>query len=378
MEAAPRPCPVKWLTSSDQLDRWLIGVTEREGATLALDTEFERVDTFYPVPGLVQLGSGTDFFLVDPAVAESSQAFKRVLEDPDVTKLLYAMSEDLELFRHWLKVDIRGCVDLQIGVALAGEGFSVGYARIVEQVFGEELDKSATRSDWIKRPLSREQENYAIDDVRFLEPLASWVFERLRGSHLESALIEESDRFAEDLAGQEDHASHYLKLRGGWRLSARQQGVLQKLAEWREAEARRVNRPRNRVVSDQNLIALAEACPLTLRDLGRIDGIPAGLVRRRGEVLIELVKSGMDRTEEVVEPIPRPLTREQQGEYKRLKKLMVRVAEGAGVPIETFAPRRRLEAVLSARTLAGSVFESGWRRQLLEPVQPELEEILAS
>ncbi len=213
------PETVSWIREPEDLDRW---IAEEKGEPLALDTEFERVNTFYPIPGLVQLGLGENFCLVDPAVAEASEGFRRILTDPDVPKLLYAMSEDLELFRHWLQLEPEGLVDLQIGAALAGAGFSVGYARLVETLFGEALDKSATRSDWVSRPLSEAQERYALDDVRFLVPMYHWVMSKLRERGLEDALVEESTRFSRELAAQEDPDNHYLKLRGGWTLSRQQ------------------------------------------------------------------------------------------------------------------------------------------------------------
>lgn len=99
---------------------------------------------------------------MDPSVAEQSRRFREILADPTTPKLLYAMSEDLELFRQWLNIEPAGVIDLQIGAAMAGAGFSLGYARLVETLFGETLDKSVTRSDWLARPLSDAQQRYAM------------------------------------------------------------------------------------------------------------------------------------------------------------------------------------------------------------------------
>src|SRR5690554_1385304 len=164
-QALPPVPPVQtpqWLETVEDLDIWL---EKYRHQPLALDTEFERVSTFYPIPGLVQLGAGDSLRLVEPSVVERSDRFRERLADPQRPKLLYAMGEDLELFRHWLSLEPAGMLDLQIGAALAGAGFSVGYGRLVETLFGETLDKSATRSDWLARPLSDEQLRYALDDI---------------------------------------------------------------------------------------------------------------------------------------------------------------------------------------------------------------------
>ncbi|OZB20028.1 MAG: ribonuclease D [Marinobacter sp. 34-60-7] len=372
--APPAPATIRWFETPGELDAWL---KERpQDQPLVLDTEFERVSTFYPIPGLVQLGAGEDFFLIDPSVAEQSHEFARTLADPQRPKLLYAMSEDLELFRHWLDVPLRGVVDLQIGAALAGAGFSVGYAPLVETLFGETLDKGATRSDWLSRPLTEAQQRYALDDIRFLEPLYGWVVKRVAQRDLLDALAEEPQRFADELASTPDPEQHYLKIRGGWALTREQQGVLQALAAWRERECARLDRPRNRVLNDALLIAIAERLPGSLGALSGVEGIHGGQVKRHGQVLLDLVRSGRDADHSRLEPIPRPLTREQQALYKRVKRSVNGVAEQWDVPMELLAPRKRLERVIQAGTLAGDTFFTGWRARLLQPVVSDIEELL--
>jgi ribonuclease D len=369
------PETIQWLQAPGDLDTWLDRAPTHP---LAMDTEFERVSTFYPIPGLVQLGLAGEFCLVDPSVAEQSERFRERLVNTAAPKLLYAMSEDLELFRHWLGIEPKGLVDLQIGAALAGAGFSVGYARLVETLFGEVLDKSVTRSDWLKRPLSETQQRYAIDDIRFLEPMYAWVLERLRERGLEAALMEESGRFANDLAGMDDLATHYLKLRGGWALPLQQQIVLRELVQWRELEAQQKDRPRNRVLADALLIAIADRAPESLSELSDIQGVPAGVVRRYGDTLLECVKTGLDEDSLGFQPIPSPLTRDQQTFFKKLKSPFKKAAQIADIPVELLAPRKRLEKVVQEKDLAGQVFFQGWRERVLAPVRADIEELLTS
>ncbi|MGF2685386.1 ribonuclease D [Marinobacter sp. DUT-3] len=373
--APAAPATIHWIREPEDLDRWLAG---GEGEFLALDTEFERVNTFFPIPGLVQLGLGGEYCLVDPGVAEQSGEFRRILADADSPKLLYAMSEDLELFRHWLRLEPAGVVDLQIGAALAGAGFSMGYARLVETLFGETLDKSATRSDWVSRPLSAAQERYALDDIRFLAPMYDWVVANLRERNLEQALYDESARFAAELSGQDDPQNHYLKLRGGWTLTPQQQAVLQKLVCWREEESRHRDRPRGRVVADPLLIAIAERLPDSLRALSNIQGLPQPVTRRYGDKILQLIAEGREADATDLPLIAAPLTREEQAFYKQLKRLIVKAAEAADVPVELLAPRKRLEAVVHQRDLSAGLFTSGWRSQIIAPVREQLEELLTS
>lgn len=369
----PAPETVHWVTSPGELDAWL---DSAPGAPLVLDTEFERVNTFYPIPGLVQLGLGDRFCLVDPEVAEQSTRFLEIIADPAVTKLLYAMSEDLELFRDWLNIRPKGVVDLQIGAAMAGAGFSLGYARLVETLFGEELDKSVTRSDWISRPLSEAQQRYAIDDIRFLAPMYEWVSIHLRERGLEAALVEESARFADELAGQDDPETHYLRLRGGWALSVQQQLVLKKLVIWRELESRERDRPRGRVLADPLLIAIADRLPKSVAELSDIQGVPGGVVRRYGQALLELIEAARNADPSGIKPITPPLTRDQQMGFKELKRFFRIAAEAADIPVELVAPRKRLEKIMQDKTLAESPFFHGWRADILKPVMNDIESYL--
>lgn len=368
----PSPTP-QWLESVTAVDAWL---ADHQGLPLALDTEFERVSTFFPIPGLVQLGAGDSLRLAEPSVVEQSGRFREVLSDPGVPKLLYAMGEDLELFRHWLGLEPRGLLDLQLGAALAGAGFSVGYARLVETLFGETLDKSATRSDWLARPLSPQQQRYALDDVRFLDPLYRWVNERLQARGLAGAMAEESERFASDLQALSEPANWYLKLRGGWHLPADKQAVLKALVVWREQECRRRDRPRNRVLSDSALIGVADRLPDNAGALAKVDDVPPVVVRRYGETLLEIVRQAR-ASGEVPDPlIDRPLTRPQQDRYRKIRKHMSRAADGADVPVELLAPRKRLETLLREGVDALDLFRSGWRGQILAPVLDEISTLL--
>ena len=370
----PSPETVRWLDTPEALDAWLDRLAP--DVPLALDTEFERVSTFYPIPGLVQLGAGEALWLAEPEVVAGSEAFREMLADPNRPKLLYAMSEDLELFRHWLNVHPAGVLDLQLGAAMAGAGFSVGYARLVETLFGETLDKSATRSDWLARPLTPEQQRYAIEDIRFLAPLYHWVREKLQARDLEQALREESRRFAEEGAENEDPQEHYLKLRGGWTLTPQQQKVLQALVAWREGECRRLDRPRNRVLNDGLLIAIAERQPASAAELKDVQGVPGGFVRRYGETVLALIGDGRQTDASDLELIPGPLTREQQTTYRKVKKYVKKIAEESDIPIEIIAPRKRLEKAVKEQTLANNPFFQGWRLALLEPVRADIEETL--
>lgn len=367
---------VRWLETPSELDEWLDASPD---TPLALDTEFERVSTFFPIPGLVQLGLGDDLRLAEPSVAEASMAFRDRMADPGKPKLLYAMSEDLELFRHWLQLEPRFILDLQLATALAGLGFSVGYARLVESLFNVEIDKSATRSDWLQRPLSAAQCQYALEDIRYLEPMHERLRVLLEERGLYQAWIEESERFALDLANQPEPEDYYLRIRGGWQLAPRQQAVLRELAAWRENECRKRDRPRNRVLSDAILIRIAETMPEGKGALAAVSEMPSVVVRRYGDDLLASIERGRSSAS-IPDKIEPPLTRDEQGLFKQVKRLFRQIAEDREVPVELLAPRRRIEACIRSwhrDDESTRFFREGWRGELLEPVFDDVTRVLS-
>lgn len=375
MSDQPESPVSRWLDTPDHLDDWLA----RNSGPLSLDTEFERVSTFFPIPGLVQLGAGDDLRLVEPSVAEKSEGFRSALADAGRPKLLYAMSEDLDLFRHWLDLEPAGFLDLQIGAAMAGLGFSAGYARMVEQVLDVALDKSATRSDWLARPLSDAQIHYALDDIRFLEPLYRHVESILDERSLTSAWREECQRVADELWAQAEPGQYYRRIRGGWSLSAEQQNILRELAIWREGECRLRDRPRNRILSDKALIGIAEKEPANRQALSRIEEIPPVVVRRYAETLLELVARA-GQTPLDASPIAGPLDRQDQQRFKQLKSVIRQKAESRDIPIELVAPRRHLEACLKGHhdEALPSFLVQGWRGELLASCTNDIRDIIES
>lgn len=367
-----------WLDSPQSLDQWLEALPRQ--ALVALDSEFERSTTFFARPGLVQIACEDEAYLIEPSVAAESQGFHRFLADPERCKLLYALSEDVELFREWLLVDVQGAVDVQLAAALAGEGLSVGFARLVSRLLGIELDKGLTRSDWLARPLTQPQQQYALADVVYLLPLYQQLRGRLSATGQLRALQEESDRFCADLAGLVNGDNYYLRIRNGWFLPPAQQGLLQRLCSWREQRCRELDRPRGRVVGDKLLLAIAEKQPRSSTSLGRLAEMPPVVVRKHGDALLALVEDSLQQPSPAGELIAPPLSRVEQASYKKLKSLLGSALADSPVPVELLAPRRKLEAQLREGLGSGQVpplLTSGWRGEWLAPVQPQLKELFS-
>ncbi len=73
---------------------------------------------------------------------------------------------------------------------------------------------------------------------------------------------------------------------------------------------------------------------------------------------------------------PRPLSRDQQALYKKVKRYFSDAAERFDIPMEILAPRKRIEKLIQDGTLAGQTFFEGWREDIIAPVKQDIEELL--
>ncbi|WP_295719316.1 HRDC domain-containing protein [uncultured Halovibrio sp.] len=370
----PNPDQVAWLDTPQQLDDWLADLPPEH--PVGMDSEFERVTTFHAIPGLMQLAAAGEVALVEPGAAEGSGVLRKLLEDADRSKHLYAMSEDIELFRDWLGVRVRGALDLQLAAAFAGHGMSVGYARLVESCLGVALGKGETRSDWLARPLSDAQLYYAVADVHYLRPLHEQLMEQVAARGFQEALAEESRTWCERQSVADAPESYYLRLTGAWRLRPGNQAVLRALCTWREHRCRELDRPRGRVIEDRLLIRLAEAVPRSRKALAAIEDMPSGVVRREGDALLAVISEVVEGPEQSLEPIPAPLTRSEKNHYRNVKRILAEQAESLDLPLELIASRRYLEPAVRTGLREGrlpDLLTQGWRGRALAPRREELE-----
>ncbi|VTP63480.1 Ribonuclease D [Serratia rubidaea] len=210
----------------------------RTHAQIALDTEFVRTRTYYPQLGLIQLYDGEQLSLIDPLPITQWQPFIDLLSDKAVVKYLHAGSEDLEVFLNAFQTLPTPLVDTQILAAFTGRPLSCGFATLVAAYMQVELDKSESRTDWLARPLTERQCQYAAADVFYLLPMAGQLVQEVEQAGWTEAASNEclllcqrrSETLAPELA--------YREINNAWQLRPRQLGCLQKLAAWRLQQAR--------------------------------------------------------------------------------------------------------------------------------------------
>lgn len=256
---------------------------------LAIDTEFERSNTYYPELCLLQVASNNITVVIDPLVIADLEPLYEVLYDPGITKVFHSARQDLEIFFH-----IRGEVpmplfDTQIAASFLDCGKQIGYSALIKEVLDIELPKTMTRTNWKQRPLSGGQLEYAADDVFYLGKIYELFIAELVGPLQISLLTEEFDSLTRPELYQPDPEDMWLKIKLARKLKGKSLNVLQQITAWREITARTENRPRNWILHDNTLIDIARLLPDNQNALSRIKGLNKQILELHGAAIVEII-----------------------------------------------------------------------------------------
>jgi ribonuclease D len=341
------------------------------GEPVALDTEFVRERTYYPRLCLVQAAVGGDIVLLDVIAIPDGGALVPLLTDPARAKLVHAARQDIEALLPLTAQPIGNVFDTQQAAALLGFNSQAGYAELVRQVLGIELAKGHARTDWARRPLTREQLAYAADDVRYLPALAAELDRRLVAAGRRAWLDEEAAALQDPALYRVDPATAWRRLKGLERLDGASFAAACALAEWRERRAMAKDLPRGWILTDAAILALASAKPRTKDALARISEVPAGTAARAGDEILRLVADAAT----TAAPRPAGDNGRPGPEQLRLQKVLqgrlAALSTELGIQPEVLATRRELAAL--ARDERDVPVMRGWRR---ETVGKRLMEVL--
>ena len=335
---------------------------------LCLDCEFHGEGRYYANLCLVQLGFGTERVAVD-AHQVNLAPLAPVLESENVRKVLHDGRQDLPLLARAVGTTaLRGIFDTQIAAAFAGYGGSIGYATLVADVCGVELDKSLQVSDWT-RELSDAQLEYALDDVRYLPTLSSELRTTLTAKGRLPWVLEACADATRRALTKPDPEKLYRRVSSTSRLNGHQLGILREVAKWRERVAETLDKPPATVANDLALKSLALQPPSDLRSLKGIRGLGAGGSQPWATELLQAVALGATKPEPT-----RPPQRDQEAVIEGLTSVLNLarrfVALREGIAAELLVGQTELRA-LAEWHLAGRSTDpalevlTGWRRPVI-------------
>jgi ribonuclease D len=278
----------------------------RAAVRFAFDTEFVSEETFEPVLCLIQVATTERLAVIDPQQVGDLSPFWSLVHDPALDVVMHASGEDMRIcLLRTGRVPPR-VFDVQIAAGLVGYSFPLSLVNLVAQVLRIPMSSSETRTDWRRRPLTHAQLHYALDDVRYLLPLANHLSAEL--ARMGRTAWAEAE-FADSLQAIANRADEdrWRRLPGLHQLSRRGLEMARRLAEWREDEARRQNRPLRQMLRDDVLVAIARRQPSNRRDLEALrDFNRPSLVSRSPSILAVLEASRAVPEELLPEHLQRP------------------------------------------------------------------------
>ena len=278
----------------DQLVADLKAATDN-GAPLAFDTEFLSEKRYYAKLCLVQVLAPTESGVVEGAVDPFGldlTALANMIADPSITKIVHSGSADLLILWQLFATQPANVFDTQIAAAFLGYGHQIGYADMVRRFTGAPISKTMQYTDWSARPLSSEQIEYAMDDVRYLPPIYRDLTEQLRQrGRLEWAQFE-FERAQQKATRAEDDENAYLRLNLS-KLGRKQLAVLRDLAQVRQGLARLENKPPSFIVPDLALLQMARQQPDSVADLRAIRGMP-GVPEKIANKLLDAIDDALE------------------------------------------------------------------------------------
>ncbi len=332
---------------------------------LAVDTEFERIKTYYPELCLIQVANADVAAIIDTIAITNLDAFFEILYDESITKVFHSAHQDLEIF-----LNLKGSVptpvfDTQIAAPLLGYAEQIGYAKLVKQISGVELSKAFTRSDWKFRPLNKGQLEYAINDVIYLGLIYVEFVEKLEKLNRSSWLVKDFSALADPDRYQPDPEHVWKKIREAKKLKGEKLAVLQKLAAWREVTARQENRPRNWLIKDDAIVDMAQLLPEDMSELSRIKNLQDRFLNKHGEILLGIIRIARNNSPEPLVEVARrvKLTGQEEAMVDALSIIVRLQAEIHEMNPNTLASRKELQAFVQNQN--ESVLLSDWRKSLI-------------
>ena len=350
------------IDSQPQLDALCDDLAGNTADSIACDTEFVRTQTYWPQLCVIQLALDGKQAAVDLLADLDTTRLREQLLDRQQSHIFHAAKQDLEAMYSIYERLPQAIFDTQIAAGLLGFQSQIGYAGLVKELIGIDIPKDQTRTDWSRRPLTDAQLKYALEDVAHLHEIFDITCERLRAvDRLEWAL--------EDSAALLDTSLYSIPNELAWRrlssipsLPIAIQARARRLAGWREERAKHANRPRQWILADKALLAIAHQNPAVPAELSGIADLPPAIARRQGQAIIDVVRQA---TAEIdggdmqlqQEPLPAP---PDKNSVKRLTGIVRNTADAIGIAPEVLATRKDVTGILNGREDVRAL--TGWRR----------------
>ena len=332
-----------------------------------LDTEFIKVDTFWPKLGVFQINVANQVSLLDGTQLDLTQFWGKIFAAQQ--NVFHACSEDVDLIYHYSEKKLLSNIfDTQVAMSFLGHGLQVSYQNALKQMLNIDIEKDQTRSDWLARPLTTEQMNYAANDVLYIMQLAQKLQLQLQQKSLYDQVLEDCRHLSLEIATETPKDKLYTDI-GNYRHSRKQLMQLQQLSVWREEMVKALNQPRSFILKNPTLNDLVEKNPKNMFQLSQVKDIRANVVREHGKTILDLLKF-MPESSDWPLRMARPIRHSSKGVTQVVDELIEQVSTDISVPKEVLMRKKWLNALYQHVVFHGDEqdlpgYLLGWRYEIL-------------
>jgi ribonuclease D len=332
---------------------------------ITVDTEFLRETTYYPLLCVLQMASPEEAVVVDAlAPGIGLEPFFELMGSERVLKVFHAARQDIEIVWHRAGIIPHPIFDTQVAAMVLGYGDSIAYDQLVQRITGHRPDKTHRFTDWSRRPLSKEQIQYAVSDVTHLRDVFTALDADLKKRGRSSWVSLEMEVLTSPRTYDFHPERAWVRLKTRVR-KPRELAVLMEVAAWREQEAQSRDVPRNRVLRDEAVGDIALHAPTSLEKLGQLRSLPKGFERSKwGTDIVASVQRGLARDLASLPKLEKPRNNANGAAIVELLKVLLRMtSECHGVASKVIATVDDLEEI-AADDKAEVAALQGWRREL--------------
>jgi ribonuclease D len=344
---------MKWINAQDALDPAM----ERIAAEpiVAVDTEADSLHSYFDKVCLVQISIPGEDFIIDPLAKVDLARFGEMLGNAAITKVFHGGDYDLRIMNRDFGFVVRNLVDTSIAAQLLGYQ-AFGLAALLERHFGVKLNKVHQRADWAMRPLPPEMLAYASMDTHYLAALADKLKDELTALGRWEWAVEEFSRLeAVRYRETDEDAEPWRKTKNMSGLDRRSLAIVRELHQWRDALARKADRPPFKIIGNDSIIEIAKERPQEVRDLGNIKAVARYHADRYGRDIVQIVRRAMEIPEAELPEKNEPRTwnrdRALEARIERLKRIRDKFAAELKIDPAMLGPRHVLTAVADTGSL---------------------------
>ncbi len=290
------------INTADHLQEFCAEISECP--LIGFDTEFVSEDSYRPQLCLIQVVAGDRLAIIDPFPMEQTEVFWQLLTEPGRTVIAHAAREEARFCYRYTGKPIAGLFDTQLAAGFVGMEYPASLGTLVQRLVNKTLPKGETRTNWARRPLTRDQIIYALHDVTDLQSMYEKLSGMVNDLDRQSWLEEETAVFQQKVIDAETR-ENWRRVSGCSGLNPRQLETVRQLWIWRENRAKETDRLPRRVMRDDLIVELARRGSADQKKVRGIRGMERRGYNDHYADIAEAIQIALDTPDEELPRRPR-------------------------------------------------------------------------